>query len=318
MNMVVEVLGSRAVSGAVGAVTRRQPRGLAYHQVDDPAAFAAQLDWFARQGYSTITAAQLADAITSGSSLPGKPLWITFDDGDASVVRHALPALRARNMVATAFLCGAWVGGDDVPWWQVVEAAVAERVVREGDLAHSVDIGDLVQVRLALKRSPDTERRRLITEFSGRLAEQGTVLAGAQWSLADLRSWLDSGSDVGNHSWDHPILDQCDATEQRRQVHLAHERLSDLVGRPVDVFAWPNGDSSPAAADALQALGYRLIADCDHRLVARRPDPMRVSRLRLDSSVDLTRTRSIVSGAHSAVFHLERRLRGRGDVHDVT
>lgn len=318
MSLVVKVLGSRAVSGFFGAATRSRSRGLAYHDVDDPVAFAKQLDWFADQGYSTITAAQLVVSVTSGRSLPDKSLWITFDDGDASVVRHALPQLRARNMVATAFLCGAWVGSDEVPWWRVVEAAVGERLVRADDFGRPVDVADPVEVRLSMKRSPDPERRRVVAALSERLVDHGTELDANQWSVDDLRSWLDAGNDVGNHSWDHPILDRCDAAEQRRQVQRAHERLSELVGRSIDVFAWPNGDASPAAADALQHLGYRLIAGCDHRLVARRLDPLRVSRLRLDSSVDLIRTRSIVSGAHSTVFHAMQRLRARGHGHDVT
>lgn len=318
MSITVKVLGNSKISGAMALATRHRIRGLAYHDVNDPAAFAAQLDWFIQQGYLTITAAQLADSIASGAALPSKPLWVTFDDGDPTVVRHALPLLRDRKMVATAFLCGAWVGTDAVPWWKVVEAAVSAAVVKDGDLSSAVDTENIVQVRLALKRSPDPVRRRLVAEFMDRLAKQGKEPAGTQWSLADLRSWLDAGNDVGNHSWDHPILDQCDDAEQHRQVHLAHDRLSELVGRPIDVFAWPNGDSSPAAMTALRELDYRLIADCDHRLVARQPDAWRVSRLRLDSSVDLTRTRSIVSGAHPAIFHLQQFLRRRGDSHAVT
>jgi peptidoglycan/xylan/chitin deacetylase (PgdA/CDA1 family) len=141
---------------------------------------------------------------------------------------------------------------------------------------------------------------------------------GQQWSTEDVADWLAAGNEVGNHSWDHPCLDRCDDDEQRRQVRLAHERLTELVGSPVDVFAWPNGDPSPAAMEELRSLGYRLVADCDHRLVARNADPMAISRLRLDTSVDLTRTRAIVSGAHSAVFHLQQRVRGKAQSSGVT
>lgn len=317
MRLADRLLGSVPVARVVGAATRSRPRALAYHDVHDLAAFARQLDWFAERGYSTITACQLADSFTSGSSLPDKPLWITFDDGDASVVNHALPQLRARNMVATAFLCGAWVGSNEIPWWRVVEAAVGERLVRADDFGWPVEVGNLVEVRLSLKRSPDRKRRQIVAEWWERLVQHGTELEASQWSIGDLHSWLAAGNDVGNHSWDHPILDRCDEAEQRSQVQQAHERLSILVGRAIDVFAWPNGDASPAATDALRTLGYRLIADCDHRLIARRPDPLRTSRLRLDSSADIPRTRAIVSGAHSAVFHLERRLRGRGHGREI-
>jgi peptidoglycan/xylan/chitin deacetylase (PgdA/CDA1 family) len=318
MSTMVRALGTDPVWRVFALASRRRIRGVAYHLVGDAERFGRQLDWFVAQGYHSVTAAEIADAIHLGTRLPAKPLWITFDDGDASVVRTALPMLSARGMRATAFVCGAWIGSDELPWWTVVEAAVHARLVRPDDPSTPVDPANLVQVRMALKRCPDTERRRAVDAFTQRLREAGKLPASPQWSEADLVAWLAAGNDVGNHSWDHPVLDVCDPDEQRRQVRLAHERLSELAGRPIDVFAWPNGDSAPAARDELARLGYRLIADCDHRLVARTPSPTHVSRLRLDADADLARTRAIVSGAHSLVFHLQRRLTGRGESHAVT
>jgi peptidoglycan/xylan/chitin deacetylase (PgdA/CDA1 family) len=318
VSTVVRLLGSGPVSLASGFATQRRLRGLAYHVVDDPQAFGRQLDWFVSQGYRAVTGAEIADSIASGQRLPDRSLWITFDDGDPSVVNNALPMLTARGMRATAFLCGAWVGTNAVPWWTAVEAAVAHGVVRADDLPDHVDVHDLIAVRLSLKRCPDPIRRRAVAAFEERLAEAGWSAGDVQWSVGQLNEWLAAGNDVGNHSWDHPCLDQCDADEQRRQVRLAHERLTELVGRPIDVFAWPNGDPAPAARKELDELGYRLVADCDHRLVSRRPEPRHVSRLRLDTSADIPRTRAIVSGAHSLVFHVQRRITGRGDSHAVT
>jgi hypothetical protein len=68
----------------------------------------------------------------------------------------------------------------------------------------------------------------------------------------------------------------------------------------------------------LRRLGYRLVVECDHRLVARRPDPLAVSRLRLDAGAGTARTAAILSGGHSAVFHLQRRVRGRQGSDAVT
>lgn len=301
---VVGVLGSRPVAAVLGALTCRRPRAVAYHTVDDAAAFAAQLDWFVAAGYRTVTAEQVAASLHGGMPLPARSLWITFDDGDVSVVRTGLPLLQARGMVATAFLCGAWIGSTEAPWWQIVEAAVAPE--------------DLVRTRLALKAVPDAQRRATVAEMAARLLVEGTQVVGNQWTVDDLHAWLDAGNDIGNHSWDHPCLDRCDDDEQRRQVEAAHERLSALSGRVIDTFAWPNGDPSPAALAALRGLGYRLVAECDHRLMTTEGDPFAVSRLKLDTSVGLSRTRAILSGGHSAVFHLQQRVRRGGPTGDVT
>ena len=319
MRGMVGVLGGRRTSAIAAAWNRDRVRAIAYHDVENPAAFAAHLELFKSNGYHTITSGQLADWIELGHALPDRPLWITFDDGDATVVQHALPLLCDHGMVATAFLCGAWVGTTEAPWWQVVAAAVDARVVRSSDFGErSLDVSKLVQVRLALKRSADADRRRVVAAFGARLAEIGRAAMGNQWSEADVQAWSAAGNEIGNHSWDHPCLDRCDEAEQRRQVRLAHDRLSVLVGRRLDVFAWPNGDASPAAASELRQLEYRVVAACDHRLVSARPDPLALSRLRLDSSVDLPRTRAILSGGHSAVFHLQQRILRRSDPYVVT
>lgn len=301
---VVGLLGSRPVAAVFAAATRGRARAVAYHTVDDAVAFAAQLDLFVAMGLTTVTARQVADALQGGTPLPRRALWITFDDGDASVVQLALTLLQERGMVATAFLCGAWVGTGEAPWWQVVEAATPA--------------AELVATRLALKAAPDAERRTRVAQMADELAAAGTPAVGRQWSTEDVAAWLAAGNDIGNHSWDHPCLDRCDDAEQRRQVRLAHERLSELGGAPLDVFAWPNGDPAAAALDEATVLGYRVVARCDHRLVRRSAGPLAVSRLKLDADVGVVRARAVISGGHSAVFHLQQRLRGRRPSNDIT
>ena len=300
---MVAFLGSRPVSGIVRFATRSRVRALTYHGVNDPVAFARQLDWLESCGYRTMTGQQVATWLQGDAPLPKRAVWITFDDGDASVIEHALPLLRERGMVATAFLCGAWIGTDEAPWWEVVESAV-----------HA---DDLVRTRVALKRSADAQRREQVAQMAEQLRLSGLSVVGRQWSEADVATWRAAGNDIGNHSWDHPCLDRCTPEEQRDQVRRAHDRLSELSGVALDVFAWPNGDPSPDAMDELRTLGYRLIAECDHRLVARKPDRFAVSRLKLDSNADAPRTSAIISGAHSAVFHLQQRVRRKGESNAV-
>ncbi|MDP2292822.1 MAG: polysaccharide deacetylase family protein [Actinomycetota bacterium] len=300
----VRVLGSRPISSAVCTITANRLRAVAYHAVPDPVAFDRQLAEFVRQGFSTVTGAAVADALHGGAPLPTRALWITFDDGDVSVVRAALPLLAERGMVATAFLCGGWIDSTVAPWWRVVEAAV--------------EPGALTATRMALKQADDRHRRDVVADMAEGLAVAGTPVVGRQWTAGDITAWTAAGNDIGNHSWDHPCLDRCDDAEQRRQVRLAHERLTELTGRHLDVFAWPNGDAAPAALDELRALGYRLVAACDHRLAARHPDPWQLSRLRLDTTVDVARTRAVLSGAHSGAFHVWRRIRGGGPSSAVT
>lgn len=74
--------------------------------------FLSHLDAIQEAGYETITFQQVIDFVSHGSSLPEKPILITFDDGYLSNYEIAWPALRERGMVGTIFVIGCSVGKD--------------------------------------------------------------------------------------------------------------------------------------------------------------------------------------------------------------
>jgi len=89
-----------------------------------PDAFAAQLDWLKRNGRRTI----LLDALDQARD---GDVVITFDDGDVSNARTALPLLAARGMVAEFMVTSDFIG---TPGW-----------LAEADIATLLDAGMGVQ-----------------------------------------------------------------------------------------------------------------------------------------------------------------------------
>jgi len=73
----------------------------------EPRAFAAQLDWLAENGYRT---ARLRDLDPQQNSDGVRRAVITFDDGDISNLKVALPELTKRGMVAEFFVTADFVG----------------------------------------------------------------------------------------------------------------------------------------------------------------------------------------------------------------
>jgi peptidoglycan/xylan/chitin deacetylase (PgdA/CDA1 family) len=106
-----------ALAQPAGEVGRRAPVGratpvpiLMYHVIADPAAgapypelfvratdFAGQMRWLERHGYHPVTLRAVWDHWRHGARLPTRPIVISFDDGYLSVVRSALPPMRARG-----------------------------------------------------------------------------------------------------------------------------------------------------------------------------------------------------------------------------
>ena len=312
-SVVVDALGWRPVAATAATLSRGRLRILAYHDVSDAPRFAAQLDLLA-DGYRTVTGPVVADWLEGRGSLPDRPVWITFDDGDPTVLDTAAPMLAERDMTATAFICAGMVGTHAAHWWHVVAQAGAHGLLRADDPGGA----DPAAMTRQLKRVDDAERRRTVDELAARLRDAGLTTDRRQWTADDVDAWVGAGHEVGNHSWDHPLLPRCSADDQRRQLVRAHERLTELLGRPPISFAWPNGDPAGPALDEARKLGYRIVLTCDHRLCRRRPQADALSRLRLDADADVGRARAIVSGAHSAVFHggrtvaaIKERFRGR-------
>jgi peptidoglycan/xylan/chitin deacetylase (PgdA/CDA1 family) len=69
-----------------------------------PERFAAHLDAIAAAGYTPISLYALVDHLTTGASLPEKPVVLTFDDGYRDNYENAFPILRDRGLTATFFV----------------------------------------------------------------------------------------------------------------------------------------------------------------------------------------------------------------------
>ena len=85
-----------------------------------PAAFRAQLNTLAEDGWTTITPDCYLAYLTTGAALPDKPVILSFDDSQGSQVTEGLPQLSQRNMTATFFCMTVvldkpnWLSRDDL------------------------------------------------------------------------------------------------------------------------------------------------------------------------------------------------------------
>jgi len=101
---------------------------LMYHRIDylkpslptitrrltvDPVDFAAEMTWLHAHGWHAVTQLQAFDALEYGTTLPPKPIMITFDDGYRDVWGKASAVLRRLHMPATAYIITDRISGPD-------------------------------------------------------------------------------------------------------------------------------------------------------------------------------------------------------------
>lgn len=294
----LSVLRSEPVSAASRRLTPDRLRILGYHGVYDVDIFAQHME-FVAANYVPVTEDEVI-AWTKGQSLPNGAVWVTFDDGDPTVVRNGLPILERLGMSATMYVCPGLIESGDPFWWRVTEWAT------EHHPAEAAAFGGPQGLTEHVKTIPDAERRQAVESLSGLL--DGEV--PSDWialTRDDLALWFKAGMTVGNHSWDHPCLDRCSEDEQRRQVGRAHEWLTETLGHAPRTFAYPNGNFSQTVDAEVAALGYEAAVLYDNRLTARGSDPRQLSRLMMESDQAPERLAGVLSGIQPAIRSLVHR-----------
>ncbi|MFJ1751730.1 polysaccharide deacetylase family protein [Kitasatospora sp. NPDC088134] len=270
---------------------------LAYHGVDDPAAFRCQMERLVRTA-RPVGLDEVARAAEHRRPLPPRSVLVTFDDGDRSVLTEALPVLARLGIPAAAYVITDLVDGDEPYWW----TEAAHLVGHGGRAAALRGLGPTAAVR-RMKTLPDGERQRTLAELRDTARQRAP--RQRQLSRTELHELLDGGVAIGNHTASHPCLDRCSDPEVDDQLVRAHERLAQWLGRPPSSFAYPNGNFDPRAERVLRSLGYRTGFLFDHRHTELVPaHRLRISRLRVNSHTGPDRFDTILSGLHPAVHRL--------------
>lgn len=271
---------------------------LAYHSIDNLSSFEEQIAHIARW-YVPIPGDQVARVKnTSGQRL----VWLTFDDGDPSIVDFGLDVLARHGVPATAFICPGVIDTSEPYWWQVVEEAASLGLIVDGTKVNRNQVAHLKMVH-------DKQRRDRVQRIRASLLEAHPIASRRrQLTTRELEQWVQAGHTIGNHTWDHPVLDTCDIQDQRFQVEAGHSWLSDRFG-VTRLFAYPNGNYTEEVHRLLTELGYEVGALFDHRVQL--GDAMTLSRVLVNASDPLDEFIAKVSGLHPRlhrVFGKTRRL----------
>ncbi len=269
---------------------------LAYHDVRDPAGLARHMDYL-MQKMRPVALDDVLGAVAGHQKLPPRAVLVTFDDGDPSVVEHALPILRERGVPGIAFVIAGLLDTEQPLWWVELE-----ELVRRGGTAPGLEGCTPATAVRALKRLPNELRLHAIQELRRNAASPSVVVP--QLRRSDLPLLETAGVRIGNHSLTHPCLDLCTDAQVAAEVTQAHEVLTAALGAAPRVFAYPNGNHDPRTARVLEALGYEAAFLFDHRVASFPPaDRFRISRVRVNSTTSLGRFRLMISGLHPGFHH---------------
>jgi peptidoglycan/xylan/chitin deacetylase (PgdA/CDA1 family) len=102
---------------------------LVYHKISDltegldafwnvpPSLFAHHMAYISGEGYSVLSLQEFYEYTRQGQEPAQRSVVVTFDDGYASVYKHAYPILKKYNFPATIFLTAGYTGNRHIYWW---------------------------------------------------------------------------------------------------------------------------------------------------------------------------------------------------------
>lgn len=231
--------------------------------------FSAICGWI-RQWFNPLGLEEAAHRLAAGT-LPSAPVVLTFDDGYADNHDVALPILNRHGLTATFFVSSGFLDGGRM--WNDTIIESVRRTSRESielEDTPAAELGRLPcvtvdQKRVAInmvlrtvKHLPFDQRHACVAAIQARAAAE--LPADLMLTSQQVQALHRAGMTIGAHTINHPILAKLDDVSARREIDEGRRALQDIVGAPVSLFAYPNGqpghDYGPSAVQAVRDLGF--------------------------------------------------------------
>ncbi|PTX42620.1 peptidoglycan/xylan/chitin deacetylase (PgdA/CDA1 family) [Christiangramia gaetbulicola] len=260
-------------------------RVLAYHTVVNTEIFESQLQ-FLRKNYNIIDLAYLESHLFNGKELPENAILLTFDDGDYSVLEFGMPLLKKYGIPSVLFIITDLIETNKSFWWN--RAYTFYKNSRFSDEQIGKKISEL-------KDLPNNMRIEELDKMPEVFTRQLTV--------RDLKELESSGMVICNHTHTHPILNKCSKGDVKLEVSRAMDMLESWGFQHNQIFAYPNGNFNSRAEKILKHKGISTAFLFDHKINVENINPMRISRIRVDSDTEIDEFQVKVSGLHPFLFN---------------
>ena len=314
-----------AARAAPLVLRRRLPGSLVilmYHRilpVDSPARRAEQPGMYVspetfdlhlteiRRDFELVDLAVWLRSSRRGESLPRLACAITFDDGWRDNFDFALPLLIKHGAPATVFLVSDYIG-TAYRFWPNRLMSLMRVAFDHPDAVIFVDpLRTIVDPVLAGARSrgelrPEdvdraVQRAKAIDELTIRRSVDETIAPSG--NATGLRDILDRDEIAGmaasglvrfgSHTATHFRLGgEPSRADLEREVIDSRRTLQVLTGQDIDLFCYPNGDTSAAALECVRGTYFGAVTTRDG-WVARHPDPHLLNRIGVHDDGSSTR-----------------------------
>lgn len=239
--------------------------------------FECQLKYLA-SNFDVISFADVIDYMDGKTTLPKRPLLITFDDGFRDNYEFAFPIIKAINVPVTMMLATDYIGGTKTFWYDwlafiVLNVKADELLMDENKVAFSLPESKaerrsvFFQIIEYLKNVAEEERLQLLEELN---VAYGTIYDSLPDNIKELsqpmswenvREMAQAGIEFGSHTVTHPFLSKVSKEQLNVELSDSKRIIERETGKAVSVIAYPNGqreDFNDEVKSVAQELGYKI------------------------------------------------------------
>lgn len=196
---------------------------------------------------------------------------ITFDDGYSSVIKNAYPILEKYNLPATIFLTTENIGKCKENWTDNIMRCIFEPKsqkdffeITKGNVSqrwYTRNLEEKValyrQISFIFKHSGRVSREcyeKQIVEWAG-LEHESAREDRKILTESELKKLSESPLiTIGAHCVTHPSLRALDIREQEEEIGESKDRIEEIIGKKINLFAYPFGTHLDFSNDTVEIL----------------------------------------------------------------
>ncbi len=206
-------------------------------------------------------------------------LILTFDDGFEDFHTNALPVLKKHQIPAVLNVVVDCIKSDYQIWTQQLNdildsyakrGSVITLNIENKNYSFNIDNqnAETTALNIFKKLLPleTEERNKIISDLKQNAPYD--INKTKMMTVSQLKEVSEAGIVIGSHSLSHPNLKIVDAQPKLLEFELRESKtqLEELLGKPVDIFAFPNGMYSELALDIANKTGYKFLLLVDNNL----------------------------------------------------
>ena len=231
---------------------------------------------YIREQKNPVSLQTIVDSIKNRTDLPPYSVAVTFDDGFKNNYTTAYPILKKYNIPATIFVTTSFIDNSGLYegyiWTDYIMTLLLETKSEQISVKNNIlplkteqdKINAKVKICSHLKQIPNKEKFEYIQSLKkehgvDRLKEKHDIFSGMNWDDV-LEMDSDNLITFGAHTLNHEILSQLTDEQIYDEIIGGKEILSQKLGKPIKLFAYPNGQPSDYNVSAIKLAADNFLA----------------------------------------------------------